>query len=65
MNSKQKEFREWAYEGKYRLEKDKEGYYTSTHTQSAWEAWQARGELDGGIREVLGCLSQESSQGRR
>ena len=28
-------FREWARQGKYRLEKDKDGYYTSTHTQSA------------------------------
>lgn len=42
-------FEEWAKENKYRLDKEKykpEEFtnvwiYTSTHTQSAWQAWEA------------------------
>ena len=41
-----KEFKEWAKEHQYRLDRDENGYFTSTHTQSAWDAWEARGCLE-------------------
>jgi hypothetical protein len=41
-----KEFKEWAKEHEYRLDRDENGYFTSTHTQSAWDAWEARGCLE-------------------
>jgi hypothetical protein len=40
------EFRKWAKEHKYRLDRDENGYFTSTHTQSAWDAWEARGCIE-------------------
>ena len=39
-------FKKWAKEFKYRLVKDELGLFSSTHTQSAWEAWKARAKLD-------------------
>ena len=33
-------FKEWAKTHKYNTNIE-EGVYTNTHTQSAWEAWQA------------------------
>jgi len=38
-------FREWATKYKYRLDSDEHGYYISTHTQSAWDAWREAEEL--------------------
>jgi hypothetical protein len=35
-----KEFRQWAKEHNYVLNRE-DGVFTNTHTQSAWEAWQA------------------------
>jgi hypothetical protein len=32
-------FCKWAREKKYRLTTDAEKYFVSTHTQSAWDAW--------------------------
>ena len=38
-------FRRWAIENKYRLDYDEHGYYISTHTQTAWDAWREAEEL--------------------
>jgi hypothetical protein len=54
-----KEFRKWAKENKYRLDRDEQGYFTSTHTQSAWDAWKARGCLE--TKTTL--VSSKTSQG--
>ena len=40
------EFKKWAKDHQYRLTKDDLGLYNSTHTQSAWEAWQFRAKLN-------------------
>jgi hypothetical protein len=37
---KDKLFEEWAKNNNYKT-KIEEGFYTNTHTQSAWEAWKA------------------------
>ena len=37
---KDKLFEEWAKTNNYKT-KIEEGFYTNTHTQSAWEAWKA------------------------
>jgi hypothetical protein len=37
---KNKLFEEWAKTHNYKT-KIEEGFYTNTHTQSAWEAWKA------------------------
>jgi hypothetical protein len=37
---KDKLFEEWAKTHNYKT-KIEEGFYTNTHTQSAWEAWKA------------------------
>jgi hypothetical protein len=39
-----KEFRQWAKEHNYVLTRE-DGVFTNTHTQSAWEAWQAAAEI--------------------
>lgn len=39
-------FKTWAKNHKYRLNKDELGLYSSTHTQSAWEAWKERARLN-------------------
>lgn len=41
----EKEFRKWARRCNYRLDSDDDGYYISTHTQSAWDAWREAEEL--------------------
>ena len=41
----EQEFVKWATRYKYRLDMDDKGYYTSTHTQSAWDAWRGADEI--------------------
>lgn len=45
-------FKKWAKEHKYQLAKDELGIYSSTHTQSAWEAWKERAKLEQCIVET-------------
>jgi hypothetical protein len=42
---KDKLFEEWAKTNNYKT-KIEEGFYTNTHTQSAWEAWKASAPTD-------------------
>jgi hypothetical protein len=52
---KDKLFEEWAKTHNYKT-KIEEGFYTNTHTQSAWEAWKASAPRELSDEEIDECL---------
>jgi hypothetical protein len=49
---KDKLFEEWAKTHKYKTNIE-EGFYTNTHTQSAWEAWKESTPKELSDEEIL------------
>jgi hypothetical protein len=56
---KDKLFEEWAKTNNYKT-KIEEGFYTNTHTQSAWEAWKASAPKELSDEEIIDFIEEKT-----